>query len=152
MADFEQQLTLYRLLVEKSLGLMCIHDLDGVLLTINPAVGRSLGFGPEEGIGRNLRDFLVPAVQPLFDDYLRRIRAKGADSGLMRLLAKDGSERIWSYHNIRYDEPAYPPCVLGHGLDVTQQVIAEAALRESRKALAKAQMTSLRASKSGPRN
>src|SRR5439155_10950351 len=138
MADFEQQLTLYRLLVEKSLGLMCIHDLDGVLLTVNPAVGRSLGFGPEEGIGRNLKEFLVPAVQPLFDDYLRRIRVKGADSGLMRLLAKDGSERIWSYHNIRYDEPAYPPCVLGHGLDVTQQVIAEAALRESRKALAKA--------------
>ena len=48
MPDFEQQLLLYRLLVEKSLGLMCIHDLDGVLLAINPAVGRSLGYTVEE--------------------------------------------------------------------------------------------------------
>src|SRR5881296_710111 len=101
MTSIEQQLMLYRLLVEKSLGLMCIHDLDGVLLAINPAVGRSLGYLPEEGMGRNLKEFLVPAVRPLFDEYLQRIGAQGIDSGLMRLLAKDGTERIWSYRNIR---------------------------------------------------
>jgi PAS domain-containing protein len=36
MHESAQQLKLYRLLVENSLGLMCIHDLDGVLLVINP--------------------------------------------------------------------------------------------------------------------
>src|SRR5205809_3951730 len=108
MKDLEQQLMLYRLLVEKSLGLMCIHDLDGVLLAINPAVGRSLGYAVEEGLGRNLREFLAPAVQPQFDKYLERIRANAADSGLMRLVAKDGTERIWNYRNIRHDEPGSP--------------------------------------------
>src|ERR1041384_8085045 len=98
-----QQLTLYRLLVEESLGLMCIHDLDGVLLAVNPAVLRSLGYPPGEGLGRNLKEVLVPAVRPLFDEYLKRIRTEGTDSGLMRLVAKDGTERIWSYRNIRYD-------------------------------------------------
>jgi hypothetical protein len=34
----EQDPNLYRLLVENSLGLMCIHDMEGVLLTINPAL------------------------------------------------------------------------------------------------------------------
>src|SRR5260370_12929145 len=103
MKDLEQQLALDRLLVEKSLGIMCIHDLDGVLLAINPAVGRSLGYGVDEGPGRNLREFLVPAVRPLFDDYLRRLRTNSTDSGLMRFLVKDGTERIWSYPDIRYD-------------------------------------------------
>jgi PAS domain S-box-containing protein len=37
MPDSEEQLKLYRLLVEHSLGLMCIHDLNGVLISINPA-------------------------------------------------------------------------------------------------------------------
>src|SRR5262245_43696743 len=134
----EQQLVLYRLLVEESLGLMCIHDIDGVLLMLNPAVQRSLGYPPGEGVGRNLKEFLAPAVRPLFDEYLQRIRTEGTDSGFMRLMAKDGTERVWSYRNIRYDEPGSPSRVLGHGLDVTQQVVAEKALRASQKALERA--------------
>jgi hypothetical protein len=48
--------------VENSLGLMCIHDLDGILRFINPAAAQSLGYLPEDGynpedsVGRNLRD------------------------------------------------------------------------------------------------
>ena len=121
MQDLEQQLALHRLLVEKSLGLMCIHDLNGILLAINPAAARSMGYRADEGLGRNLRDFLVPVVRDLFDEYLRRIRTNAIDSGLLRLLSKDGRERIWSYRNILYEERGSPPCVLGHALDVTQR-------------------------------
>ena len=38
----DEQLNIYRVLVENSLGLMCVHDLDGFLLSVNPAVRRSL--------------------------------------------------------------------------------------------------------------
>ena len=48
MQDSAEQLKLYRLLVENSLGLMCIHDLDGVLRFINPAAA-STGYNPEDG-------------------------------------------------------------------------------------------------------
>ena len=48
-----------------------------------------------------------------------------ADSGLMRLQAKNGSERIWFYRNVRYEEPGSPPRVLGHALDVTEQIQAQ---------------------------
>ena len=50
MQDSAEQLKLYHLLVENSLGLMCIHDLDGVLRFINPAAAQSLD--TEEGIIR----------------------------------------------------------------------------------------------------
>jgi PAS domain S-box-containing protein len=138
MHESAQQLKLYRLLVENSLGLMCIHDLDGVLLVINPAVTQSLGYRVEDGFGRNLRDFLSPSVRPMFDEYLQRIRTNPVDSGLMRLQAKDGSDRVWLYRNVRYEEPGSPACVLGHALDITDRILAENALRQSQNAVAKA--------------
>ena len=97
LAELRQDQRLYRELFEESLGLMCVHDLDGVLLIVNPAAARSLGFLPEEGVGMSMKRFLTPAVRPLFDDYLDRIRRHRTDSGLMRLVARDGNERIWLY-------------------------------------------------------
>jgi PAS domain S-box-containing protein len=144
MQDSAEQLKLYRLLVENSLGLMCVHDLDGVLRFVNPAAAQSLGYSledgyiPDDGVGRNLRDFLAPSVRYLFDDYLCRIQREPTSSGLMRLVAKDGSERIWFCRNIRYDELGGSPLVLGHAIDITERIRAERALKEAQLDLQKA--------------
>src|SRR5437667_11159336 len=76
----------YRELVEYSLGLICTHDLAGTILSINPAAAHSLGYRPEDGIGRNLREFLSPDKRDLFDDYLQRIHEAGHDAGLMTVV------------------------------------------------------------------
>ena len=128
----------YRLLVENSLGLMCIHDLDGVLLTINPAAAQSLGYRVEECCGRNIRELLAPSVQHLFGDYLHRIRTNSIDSGIMRLQAKDGAERLWLYRNVLYEERGSPVRVLGHAQDVTERIKAERGLRQTQAELARA--------------
>jgi len=122
---------LFRPLVEHSLGLMCVHDLDGNLLFVNAAAAQSLGFRAEDGVGWSLRRFLSPSVEGQFDAYLERIRHNAVDSGFMRLTAKDGGERIWLYRNVRYEAPGMPPVVLGHAQDVTDRVRAEHALKES---------------------
>ncbi len=122
---------LFRALVEQSLGLMCVHDLEGNLLFVNTAAAETLGFRPEDGIGWNLRRFLSPSVEREFDGYLERIRTQGVDSGLMRLVSKSGGERVWLYRNVLYEEPGSPPRVLGHAQDVTDRVRAEQALKES---------------------
>src|ERR1019366_445425 len=129
--ELRQDQRLYRELFEDSLGLMCIHDLDGVLLIVNPAAAQSLGFRQEEGVGVNMKRFLAPPVQHLFDAYLDRIRRNRSDSGLMRLVARDGNEGIWLYRNVLYEEPGTPPRVLGHAQDITERVRAEEALKES---------------------
>lgn len=138
MQDSAEQLKLYRLLAENSLGLMCIHDLEGVLRYLNSAAARSLGYNPDEGIERNLREFLAPSVRHLFDDYLCRIQSEPTDSGLMRLEARDRSERIWFYRNIRCDDLGGLPLVLGHAIDITERVQAERAVKEAQRALKEA--------------
>ncbi len=144
MQDSAEQLKLYRLLVENSLGLMCIHDLDGVLRFINPAAAQSLGYNPEDGykpedgVGRNLRDFVAPSVRHLFDEYLCHIRRDPTSSGLMRLEARDRSERVWFCRHIRYDELGGLPVVIGHAIDITDRIHAERALKEAQTDLQKA--------------
>ena len=133
------QLKLYQLLVENSLGLMCIHDLDGVLHFINPAAAQALGYKPEDGVvGRNLREFLAPTVRHQFDEYLQRIRSEPTSGGLMRVVAKDGSERLWYCRNIRYDGLKGERLVLGHAIDITERTRAERALKEAQTALQEA--------------
>jgi PAS domain S-box-containing protein len=135
--DSGSQGRVYRLLVENSLGLMCIHDLNGVILSVNPAVTASLGYPADQGPGRNLREFLVPAVRHLFDDYLQRIRRNEKDSGLLRLQASDGKERIWMYRNTLHVEEGAAPIVLGHALDITERVQIERDLKDARAELGK---------------
>jgi PAS domain S-box-containing protein len=125
-------------LVEHSLGLICTHDLTGRLGSINPAAARSLGYEPDEGIGRNLVDFLAPETRHLFAGYLRRIRDHRQDAGLMRVIARDGRERVWMYRNVLVEEPDQSAYVVGHAVDITERIYAERALREKEQALRRA--------------
>jgi PAS domain S-box-containing protein len=118
-------------MVEHSLGLICMHTLDGTLLAVNPAAAQALGYGPAEWRGRNLREFLAPAVQPLFEAYLARLQHQPTDSGLMRLVTKTGEERIWLYRNVRYEACSTAPYVIGHALDITERVHMEQALKQA---------------------
>src|SRR5262245_18921837 len=97
---FEESERRYTNLVEHSLGLICTHDLDGRLLSINPAAAHSLGYEPAQGVGSNLVEFLAPETRHLFPAYLQRMRDNGRDEGLMRVVARDGNARVWLYRNV----------------------------------------------------
>jgi PAS domain S-box-containing protein len=117
-----------RALVEHSLGLICTHDLTGTILSINPAAAQALGYLPDDGVGRNLTDFLAPDTRHLFAAYIARMTEQGRDEGLMRVRSRDGAERVWLYRNVLYAEPAGNSYVLGHALDITDRIVAERAL------------------------
>lgn len=117
-------------LIEKSPGLICTHTLEGVLLSVNPAAAKSLGYDPKELVGRSLCDFLPAERQPLFQEFLRQIEINNGLSGTMRVLGKNGEERTWSYTNTIYEQDGVP-YVLGHAFDITESRRAEVALHES---------------------
>jgi diguanylate cyclase (GGDEF)-like protein/PAS domain S-box-containing protein len=114
--ELQQSEQRYRQLVDGSRGLMCEHDLDGKLLTVNSATLQALGYQAHEMIGRKLIDFLSPSVQGEFAPYLERIARTSADSGLMFIRTKQGHERVWKYHNVKLADADY---VIGHAQDVT---------------------------------
>ena len=109
----------YRDLVEQSRGLICTHDLAGVLLSVNRAAADRLGYRPEDLVGRSLGDLLAPAVRHLFPHYLDRIQRNPTDEGLMLVVTREGDERIWTYSNVRGREPGGAEYVLGHAHDIT---------------------------------
>lgn len=119
----------FRKLFQYSLGLICTHDLEGVLLSVNPAAARSLGVPVSAMVGRPLYEFMRPERRERFQQYLSEVSRNGADSGIIELLGADGGMRYWRYHNVLDDE-ADEPYVLGHAQDVTTQFRQEQQLRE----------------------
>jgi PAS domain S-box-containing protein len=105
------------------------------LLSVNPAAAESLGYAPGEGIGRSLRDFLVPEKRHLFDEYLQRIQQNGRDAGLMSVISRSGDVRVWMYSNILSRSREGTAYVLGHAIDVTDRIAVETALKEREEAL-----------------
>ncbi|HEY0323769.1 MAG TPA: PAS domain S-box protein [Pyrinomonadaceae bacterium] len=121
----------YRDLVENSLGLMSTHDMNGVLLSVNRAAARMLGYQPEEMVGKNFIEFIAPSMRPRVPLYLAQLKYERAGHGLMRLVTRAGEERTWIYRNTRYDETGKASYVIGHAQDITERVRAEEALRSA---------------------
>ena len=111
------------------LGLVCIHALDGHLLSVSPAGAKVLGYKPEEMVGQHMQDFLPSDVRDQLPAYLDKIQKDGTASGLMRVLTKSGEERILAYSNICRQESGKAAYVLGHAADITDLKKAEQQLR-----------------------
>jgi len=119
----------YRLLVEGSLGMICTHTLDGVLLSLNRNGAETIGGTVEDLVGRSLQELLPTGAATAFQAYLEEIAETGEAQGLMRLCHSDGSVRVIAYRNKLVATPGKEPYVLGFGVDVTEKVRAEAELR-----------------------
>lgn len=120
----------YRDLVEHSEDLLCTHDLEGHLLSVNPAPARLLGYEVDEFLKIPMRELIVPEYRVLFDQYLARIKATGADKGLLCVLTRSGEQRIWEYNNTLRTEGVATPIVRGMAHDVTEKRHAEIALQQ----------------------
>ncbi len=127
----------YRDLVEHSQDLLCVHDLQGRLLSINPVPARLLGYSVEEMLRMPMRDFVDPQFRAQFDAYLHEIKRTGESRGLLAVVTRSGEQRIWEYHNTLRTEGVETPIVRGIAHDVTERVRAEKALRATNEKLLK---------------
>ena len=121
----------YQDLVEHSHDLLCIHDLRGRLLSVNPAPARALGYTVEELLQIPMRDLVPPEFRPQFDAYLSEIERTGESRGLLALMTRSGQRRIWQYYNTLRTDGVAAPIVRGIAHDVTEQMRTEKLLRET---------------------
>jgi two-component system, sensor histidine kinase and response regulator len=122
----------YRELFENGQGLICTHMMDGTLLSVNPAAASSLGYRPEEMVGRNLVEFLATSDRLNISNYLHAIATKAGVNSQMVVVTRTGEERVWSYRNARIDNAGASVFVLGFAQDITDLKRAEAELEKAR--------------------
>ena len=129
----------YRDLVEHSEDLVCTHDLEGRLLSVNPTPARLLGYEVDEFLKIPMRELIAPEYRGMFDEYLVRIKATGADKGLLCVLTRGGEQRIWEYNNTLRTEGVATPIVRGMAHDVTEKRLAELARTKAELSLAESE-------------
>lgn len=120
----------YRQIVEGSLGLVCTHDLAGVILSINQYGAEGVGRHVEEVIGRNLANFVLPHHKPMIAPYFQALQNVGEAQGLLHLEHVSGEERVYAYRNRLVHLLDGSSHVLGFGIDITEQIRAEEQLRD----------------------
>lgn len=118
----------HRDLVELGLGMVATHDLDGVLLSINPAAARELERDVEEVLGRPLVAILAPGLERQTRAYLEAVRRVGRHAGVMRVATGGGAVHHWEYRSVLREAPDGSPYVLVYALDITDRVRLEKSL------------------------
>ncbi len=125
----------FRDLVEHSHDLLCIHDLEGRLLSVNPTPARLLGYSVEEILQIPMRELVAPEFRSQFDAYLRQVERAGEARGFLAVMTRSGERRIWEYHNTLRTEGVASPIVRGIAHDITEQKRAERLAHEANESL-----------------
>ncbi|MBU1750031.1 MAG: PAS domain S-box protein, partial [Chloroflexi bacterium] len=125
----------YRDLVQHSHDLICTHDLDGNLLSVNPAATEISGYTEAELLTMNMRDLLAPEARDLFEAYRTAIQTHGRAQGVLLAQTKNGARRILEYDNSLRTAGVAVPIVRGTARDITARQQAAARERLAREVL-----------------
>jgi formate hydrogenlyase transcriptional activator len=124
-------------LIEHSRDLLCVHDLQGRLLSVNPRPAQLLGYTVEELLRIPMRNLLPARFRDSFDEYLQALVRDGEASGMITVLTRSGEERVWEYHNSLRIQGVTVPLVRAVAHDVTEKCRVEKNLRDGFRKLAK---------------
>lgn len=107
------------------------HNLAGKFIETNLAWQREFGYSEEELSVLNVKDLIPNRFKLQFEDYMAEIKDNGKAEGLMRVVTKEGDERIIEYNSSLVYNSDGPIGVQGSARDITDRVKAEKALKES---------------------
>ncbi|MDO6391414.1 PAS domain S-box protein [Pontibacter sp. BT731] len=124
----------YRDLIQYSQAYMCTHDLQGVILSVNPYLVEMLGYREEEILGKSMKQFFPLLHRQNFPDYLKQFENQTVVKGILSVLRKDKEERFLSYQNYKVREDGQEPYVIGFAQDVTDRIQTEHELKNAKEA------------------
>ncbi|MCK4793806.1 MAG: PAS domain S-box protein, partial [Desulfobacteraceae bacterium] len=121
----------YSDLFENVSDFIYIHDLEGKFIETNLPFIEDMSYGEENLANLNVRDLIPERHKSQFEDYLKRIKENGKAEGLMKVMTKDGRERIIEYRNSLVYGLSGSKVVRGSARDITERIQAEMELRKS---------------------
>lgn len=119
----------YRDLIEHSRDLVCTHDLEGRILSVNLSASTLSGYSRDALLQMSMAELLAPDVRPQFTEYLSEIGTNGRASGVLKVQTAGGETRYWEYDNTLRDDGVASPVVRAMARDITDRVVAERKLR-----------------------
>jgi len=124
----------YRDLMQFSQALICTHDLQGRILTLNPTAAAMVGYNTEEIVGKSLHLVSPPELRADMDTYLAVIAQQHELRGVMTLVSRTGERRFILYSNSLVEEAGQEPYVIAYGQDVTERILTEKELKRAKEA------------------
>jgi len=119
-------------LIQASPAGIAVADLNHKIVLINPAFSRIFGYTPEECVGRMINDLIVPPeAQASFQNNARLVLGGSTVLGMLRRNRKDGTVVDVECYAVPVSSNGESHGVVAVYQDVTQRVMAEAALRQS---------------------
>lgn len=125
----------YRDLIEYNRGLIFTHDLDGLILSANNAVAKTLGYPRDEIVGQNMEKFFFPEDKRKLKRYLTSVRRKSVVHGTIDVKNRDGQLITLTYQNFKHKPQDKKEYIIGNAQDITDRVRAEEALMRERQQL-----------------
>lgn len=120
----------HRNIVENITDILCTHDFEGNVLSVNLTAKKYLGYEIEEMLQMNIKDILQPYSKERFDAYVETVRQNGFAQGLMYVQTRTGENRIWEFRNSLRTKGVKKPYIYGFAQDVTERVKAEEIVKD----------------------
>ena len=130
--ELERREKQYHDLVYYSQTLICTHDLEGKLLSVNPAIEALLGMPAAELVGRPLETVLPGVHRAGFHEYIGALRAQQSQDRLMTVCTRAGEWRYLHCYAYPVAEAGQRPYVVASGYDVTAGMLAQRGLRQAK--------------------
>ncbi len=122
LAELQQSRTQAREFLGMSSGLVCLHDLEGRIIDLNPSAARALGVAQDERTTRRLTDHVVPTPEADVVSYLNVLARQAHADGTLRFRQADASHAHWRYSARVLGEGSAHRLAILQAVDVTDQV------------------------------
>ena len=120
----------YRDIFNYSLAMICTHDKNGIILSVNPSICESMGYSRDEMLGKSLEQF-VPRQFGEYEqkEYLHILWADGKRSGVIPAVHKNGKKIFLLFQNYLVEETGTESYVICFAQDITDRIYAEKELQ-----------------------
>ena len=123
----------YRDLMHYGQALIGTCDMQGTILSVNPALAKLLNEDPADLPGMHVTTHMMQNDVQTFGVYLERIAANGSENGVLRIMPRGSQElRYLLYHNFVVREVGEDSYILSHAHDITERVLAEQEMKRAK--------------------
>ena len=122
----------YKLITENSHDIVTLMDLNGNYMFLTPSIKETMGYEPQEIIGRNITEFIHPEDVPMITESMGEAisERKREDQAEFRFKRKDGEWRwIQVSGGIILNDEGEPIYIRSNKIDITEKKLTEEKLR-----------------------